>query len=256
MISGLIGSSGFVGGNLSQKISFNFYYNSKNISDARGINFDLIICAAPSAVKWKANKYPEEDFQIIEKLKRDIQYIKTKKFVLISTVDVFKTPIHVNEDTIPDIEDLHPYGKHRVYLEDFTQKTFFDSSIIRLPALFGDGLKKNFIFDLMHNNCLELTHKDSSFQYFYLNKLWGIIKFVIENNISILNVSSEPIKSDELAFRCFQKDFKNITESPPITYDMKSKYDSLLGGSNGYLFSKDTIFTDLREYLKKQKLPL
>ncbi|WP_417196808.1 RHS repeat domain-containing protein, partial [Akkermansia sp.] len=42
------------------------------------------------------------------------------------------------------------YGKNRYQLECWVRKHFPSSLIVRLPALFANGLKKNFIFDLMH----------------------------------------------------------------------------------------------------------
>ena len=44
------------------------------------------------------------------------------------------------------LDGLHPYGRNRLELEDLVRKEF-DTLVVRLPALFGKGLKKNFIYD-------------------------------------------------------------------------------------------------------------
>ncbi|WP_092685106.1 hypothetical protein [Albimonas donghaensis] len=42
------------------------------------------------------------------------------------------------------------YGRRRRMLETFCAERFPRCSIVRLPALFGPGLRKNFIFDPMN----------------------------------------------------------------------------------------------------------
>lgn len=58
MKSALIGYTGFVGNNLIGQAHFDDLYNSKNIGDACDREYDLLVCAAPSAEKWKANLDP------------------------------------------------------------------------------------------------------------------------------------------------------------------------------------------------------
>lgn len=250
-IKGLIGYTGFIGGNLQEQIKFDHFFNSKNINEAVSINFDEIICAAPSAVKWKANANPEEDWHILSSLMDNIKNIQTNLFIQISTIDVYPDPVDVNETSLINLEISQPYGRHRYLLEQFIKEHFSNHIIIRLPALFGNGLKKNFIFDLMHNNCLHLTHKESQFQYFYLNNLLQIIEFAKKNNITLLNVTSPPIQSEILAKDLFNTSFDTITEKKPVKYDVKSIYSSLLEGEDGYLISKKQTYEDLHDFIKR-----
>jgi len=252
MNKALIGSTGFVGGNLKLSTKFDFEYNRGNIYDIGNHEFDLVVCAAPGAVKWKANQFPEADLAIVNELLENLKYVKTKIFVQISTVDVYQTPIDVDEDF--DIETtldtLHPYGKHRYLIERFVKKNFRDYLIIRLPGLFGIGLKKNVIFDLMNNNLLEMIHKDSVFQFYYLKRLWRDIKRAMKKNVKILNITSEPISVEELARVAFKMNFKNVTEKPPVKYNLKSKFDKEFGGNNGYLYTKNIVLSDLFKFLE------
>jgi nucleoside-diphosphate-sugar epimerase len=251
--SALIGYTGFVGGNLIRQYKFDHVYNSKNLNEAQNEQFDLVICAAPSAVKWKANQYPEEDLVHINKLTAGLIRIKTSMFVQISTVDVYPDPSNVDETTPIDTTNLHPYGKHRNYLENFIQLNFEEHLIIRLPALFGVGLKKNLIFDLLHNNALHLIHKDSTFQFYNLENLWNDLNKALEQKIDLLNISSEPTTSEEIARNCFNMEFNNITDNPPVHYDMRSKYASLFGGKNGYLYSRNQVMQDLTRFIQAER---
>lgn len=149
-IKGLIGYTGFVGSNLDSQINFDKKYNSKNISEIKGKIFDELYCAGVSAVKWFANQNSEKDILGINNLIENLKEVKARKFILISTIDIYDKLGNVNEDTIPNIEKQDTYGKNRYFLENWVKENFEDYLIVRLPALFGNGLKKNFLYDLMN----------------------------------------------------------------------------------------------------------
>lgn len=145
----LVGNTGFVGSNLSESTSFDFSFNSKNISDSFGLNPDLLVYSGVRAEKFLANKEPEKDFEIILEAIENIKKINPKEIVLISTVDVYPNPVAVDEDSEIDSDSLQPYGKNRLYLEKWVASNFEKYLIVRLPGLFGKNIKKNFIFDLI-----------------------------------------------------------------------------------------------------------
>lgn len=146
----LVGYTGFVGSNLSSQVEFDRQFNSKNIQEAFGLNPDVLIYSGVRAEKFLANKEPEKDFAIIEDAISNIKKINPKKIILISTVDVYPSPVNVDEKTIIDENVLQPYGKNRLYLERWVENNFEDYLILRLPALFGINIKKNFIYDMIH----------------------------------------------------------------------------------------------------------
>lgn len=150
--SALIGYTGFVGSNLLEQTTFNECYNSKNIGEIAGQEFDLVVCAGVSAIKWFANQNPEIDLSNIADLKHNISKAVIKHLVLISTVDVYDMPVMVDEDHVPDVNKQDFYGKHRYELEQWVmhQPNISSYTIVRLPGLFGKYLKKNLIFDIMN----------------------------------------------------------------------------------------------------------
>ena len=150
MKSALVGYTGFVGSNLADSYGFDALYNSKNIEEAFGTNPDLLVFAGLRAEKFIANKFPEKDRETILNAIENIKRINPKKLVLISTIDVYKNPVDVNEETIIDEDGLQPYGKNRYDLESWVRENFSDHLIVRLPGLFGKNLKKNFIFDMIN----------------------------------------------------------------------------------------------------------
>lgn len=148
----LVGCTGFVGQNLNKQHSFDEGYNSKNIKDAYGTTPDLCVYSGVRAEKFKADNFPDEDLAHINDAIENIKKIAPKRLVLISTVDVIPAVQSgdVYEDTSYDVEALTPYGQNRLFLENEVLRLHPHALIVRLPALFGYGLKKNFIYDLIH----------------------------------------------------------------------------------------------------------
>ena len=252
MRKALIGFTGFVGTTLLRQTTFDDCYNSKNIEDIAGRHYDLVVCAGAPAVKWQANQQPQEDRANLQRLMQALQHVTATSFLLISTVDVYDPPINVNEDTIIDPAQIHPYGKHRFQLEQFVQQQFALHHIVRLPGLFGHGLKKNFIYDLMHTNCLHLTHQDSVFQFYDLDWLWQHLNIVRNAAIRRINFATEPVSAHELAAFCFGLEFQNETERPPVRYDMHTKYAALFGPESSYLKSKEEMLTAIQRFVQHQ----
>ena len=146
----LVGYTGFVGGHLYAGGGYDRVYNSKNIEESFGTEPDLLVFAGLRAEKYLANREPGEDLARIREAQENIRRIGAKRVVLISTIDVFKTPVLVDEMAEVDTEGLQPYGYHRYLLEQWVREHYGDALIIRLPGLFGKGIKKNFIYDYIH----------------------------------------------------------------------------------------------------------
>ena len=150
MKEALVGYTGFVGSNICACHKFDALYNSKNITDAYGTCPDLLVFAGLRAEKYLANKDPDKDLEQIDIAESNIIKISPKKLVLISTVDVFKSPSGMDENSKIDTEGLNAYGFNRYQLELRIRERFPDALIIRLPGLFGKNIKKNFIYDFIN----------------------------------------------------------------------------------------------------------
>lgn len=175
MSSALVGYTGFVGSNLMKSNKFDRFYNSSNIGDAQNTCPELLVYAGVRAEKYMANQKPEEDSQRIQDAIKNIELINPKKLILISTIDVYNKPEQVDEDSIIDSEKLQPYGYNRYRLEQWVENNIRDYVVLRLPGLYGDNLKKNFIFDYLHKipmilsktKYYELCSMDSNIARYY-----------------------------------------------------------------------------------------
>ena len=143
----LVGYTGFVGSNLREQHRFDGLFNSKNITDAFGGKPDMLVYSGVKAEMFLANKDPEADYAQIEQAISNIQKIEPKQIVLISTVAVYPDIQDVDEDFEIDEKQLTAYGRNRLALERWVEKNCTNHLIVRLPAIFGNGLKKNFIYD-------------------------------------------------------------------------------------------------------------
>lgn len=248
MPDALIGYSGFVGSSLLRQRHFDELYRSTNINDICGKNFDLVICAAAPAQKWIANREPEADLQNIKALIEHLTSVKSKTFVLISTVDVFRVPIAVDESTPIEEEGLHPYGYHRRLLEKFVQSNFENHLIVRLPGLVGPGLRKNVIFDFLNSNSLEKIDCRGVFQFYPMVNLWHDIELSLKAKLPVVHFATAPVKVADIALHGFGKPFTNELASPPARYDMRTKHANIFGMEGHYQYSGRDVVQAVRSY--------
>ena len=149
MKTSLVGCTGFVGGNLALQHSFDNLYHSSNIQSAFGADNGFVVYSGMPAEKFLANADPAADLAVAQNAMENIRKMKPQQLVLISTVDVYPHPVRVYEDTPAGGEGAPAYGANRSALEGWVHEEYPDALIIRLPGLFGQGLKKNFIYDML-----------------------------------------------------------------------------------------------------------
>lgn len=229
MVKALVGHTGFVGSNIYEQGQFDFVFNSKNISGAFGLHPDLLIYSGVPAEKFYANQNPEKDLEIIQNAIENIKKINPKRIVLISTVDVYPSPIKVNEESIINETDLQPYGKNRLFLEKWVEQNFEDYTIIRLPGLFGKNLKKNFIFDVI--NVIPSVLNENKYQELSKTNHWIKDYYTSQNNgFYKLNLVSESKKND-LKNKFLQIGFSaiNFTDSRGVFqfYNLKNIWSDI-----------------------------
>ena len=251
MAAALIGHTGFIGANLAAQAQFDQKYNSRNIEQIRGGDFDLVVCAGASSSKWKANNDPEEDRAALQRLMDPLREVQARKFVLVSTVDVYPRPAGVDEDAPIDAAAATPYGRHRLELEQFCRERF-PATVLRLPLLFGPGLKKNVLFDLMLDHQVQSLHPDGVLQYYGVAHLWRDVNIALERGLPVLNVACEPVPTRELALRCFGRELTSYPSAPPAFYDVRSKHAPLWGGQQ-YLYSKDRVLHEIAAFIELER---
>lgn len=252
MENALIGFSGFVGSTLLKQAPFESLYRSTNIGEIDGRPFDTVVCAGATAQKWIANRDPETDRKRIEGLIAHLKTIQCETFVLISTVDVFKDPLGVDEGTPIDESGLHAYGLHRRLLEMFVESHFPRHLIVRLPGLVGSGLRKNIIFDFLNENNLHAIDSRSVFQFYPMINLWYDIQTSLEAGLKLVHLTAEPISVSDVSKLGFGKPFEQVQTNRPAVYDFRTQYTQIFGVSGHYQYSRSETIQAVRAYAQSE----
>lgn len=249
-MSALIGSTGFVGGHLQTNFEFTHKYNRANIYEIQGLNTDLLICAGLPAEKWKANSEAEMDWSNTTQLAQMITSVKAERAILISTIDVYQPAIDVTEEDSPNYNGVQAYGRNRAWFEAFFTSHFRNSHVVRLPGLFGDNLRKNLIYDLLHKREEQYvkTNFKSEFQFFDISQIWNVINLSIKNDIKLINVATEPISAQEIAdvFEC-----RLGNSGPEIIYKMKTIHSKLFQENSDYVMSKEDVMNGISRMITR-----
>lgn len=256
MFNSLIGYSGYVGSTLLKQKNFTALYRSTTIGNIDNQSFDTVVCAGAPAQKWIANREPETDREKIEELIQHLKTIQCRTFILISTVDVFKSPVGVDEDTFVDESGLHSYGFHRRLLEKFVEDHFPHYLIVRLPGLVGPGLRKNVIFDFHNDNNLEAIDSRGVFQFYPMVNLWYDIQTALNAGLKMVHLTAQPVSVENLSWQGFGKLFTHTLVNPAATYDLQTKHAQLFGASGRYQYSTRETILAVRAYAQSEPLTI
>jgi hypothetical protein len=251
---GVIGANGMVGSNIYEQFKIDhevIKITRENIREYSNEEFDIIFCAAVDGRKYLANLDPYKDLMKILLLFEEVKNYKCRKFVLISTVDVYNNNINIgDEDSQLNIENLN-YGNNRLILEKIL-KTIFNEKliIVRLQGLIAKNLKKNILFDIkMGVSSINFTN-DSTFQFYPLPLFRSHFLKIMSNNIVLCNLSAEPINVFEILDLTNLSFSDSITSKIQVYYKVKSKFSGLVGNNNGYWVSKDECKIFIKKYIE------
>ena len=251
----LIGHTGFVGSNLLRQREFDDCFNSTSIGEIAGREYDLIVCAGVTAVKWLANKEPDADRAGIVRLTDALETVRAREFVLISTVDVYPDPsAPVDEAHTIDPSANHAYGAHRYRLERWIADRFENARIVRLPALFGPGLRKNAIYDLLNDNAIENIDPGGVFQWYPVARLADDIDRIRDEDLSLVNLVGDGIAMDLIIRAFFPGVHVGEPSTTPPRYDLRTRHAAAFGGTDGRIIGEAAILGELARYVAAERL--
>lgn len=145
----LIGNTGFIGSELARHHAFGATFNSRTINSVGQAAYQTVVCAAAPGSMMEANRFPDQDAARIDSLIGSLRSVAARDFVLISTIAVLHGFSAEDEDTT-EFETNIAYGVNRRRLEAFVLEHFERPLVVRLPALYGGVLRKNFLFDILN----------------------------------------------------------------------------------------------------------
>ncbi len=217
----LVGWSGFVGGVLRSALPFDAQFRSTDVEELTRTEWDEVVYAGTPAEKWRANKEPERDAAAIERIWDVLERTSARRFVLVSTVDVYDPPVGCTEADLPTA--THAYGANRAELERRVLERFDNASVVRLPALYGPGLKKNALYDLLQGEACPAP-REARFQWYDLERLPTDLQRVQGEGLQLVQLVTEPVAMGEIVDACFPGE-ETAEEKPAIAYDLRTRHD-------------------------------
>ncbi len=184
----------------------------------------------------------------INLLIRSLAGIEAEAAILISTVDVFSSPIGVTEDDEPEFDKANAYGVNRRILEVKFQELFPSPLVVRLPGLVGTGLRKNALFDLRNDNEIHKLNGASVFQFYPMANLWDDLSLSLKLGLSLVHLTAEPISLDEIARDVFGKELQ--THEAAVRYDFRSKHARFWDGGTSYQYNAEDSLDAIRKYAR------
>ncbi len=245
----LIGHTGSIGAGLCGARHWDACFNRSNLSSLRGAEFDLIVCAALPAARRRAEANPGGDRSNMMRLLAVLDTVRAKRFVLVSTFDVYPSRLGVDEDCVFAPRTDSAFAEHRLEGESEIVARFPECHIVRLPALFGPGARRNVLHDLLHRVELESINPESRFQWYPVERLASDIDTVMALSLPQVNLATEPISTGEL-HRAFFEDLEIGTRAAPAErYDVHSRYGRAFGGDDRYMMSASAVRASMGRWI-------
>jgi hypothetical protein len=256
----LIGYTGFVGCNLAAAYAFSDVYNTSNIGDIRGRSYDLVVSAAARADSHRINQNGPADLAEIDDYVGLLSSVDIKQLVLISTVCIYPGGSSPDEAAPLAAEGLTPYGANRLHMEQALAARF-PTLALRLPQLYGIGLKKGIVYDLLNDYRVDHIRPDGRFQYYDLRRLWADTQIALRAGLTSLNMATPAVTNARVAAECFGMDIADqevVGEESPFaqmyTRDMRTVYAELFGGPPGYLMDEASELSALHSFVQEARL--
>jgi len=149
-----------------------------NYREFSGGCYDLVINAAGESRKYQVNRDPAGDLAYsLEPLLRSFGDFSFSGYVYISSVDVYpdhEDPELSREEVEIDLRRISHYGFHKYLGERMVIHYCPRFLIIRLGGVLGPGLRKNPVYDLIHNLPLRVDEA-SEYQYLTTDFLAGVV---------------------------------------------------------------------------------
>lgn len=260
MRTALIGYTGFVGSNLAAAHEFTDLYNTANIRDLRGREYDLVVSAAARADSHRINEHADDDLAEIDEYIDLLSTVAASQLVVISTVCIYPGGTTPDEMTPLSAAGLTPYGANRLHMEQALSAKM-PTLALRLPQLYGTGLKKGIVFDLINNYRVDFIRPDGRFQYYDLRRLWADTQVALGAGLTTLNLATPPLPSWRVAAECFGLDIARQCPASPAspfaemyTRDMRTTHADLYGGPPGYLLDEAAELAAIQQFVREFRL--
>ena len=248
----LIGYTGFVGASLLASGGFTHGFNRADAAEARGIRFGEVVVAAVPCLA--AQPDDAADAAAVAALAEVIASLQAERCVLLSSPEVFAPGAH-DEDAIP--APSTPAGVRRRALEELVAGKFARSSIVRLPGLFGDGLKANALFELASGRAGAIDPAARR-QWYPLRRLAGDLEHIAGAGLAVAHLAPEPVAFREVLARHFRTLVPGREGAAPAVPELTTRHAALFGALESgdaapYLMRGPQVLAAMGDFLTQRR---
>jgi nucleoside-diphosphate-sugar epimerase len=194
----IIGANGFVGSAFARLLKKQTKVKltevtRENYVGLRGRQSDVLIDAAGNSRKFLADQNPAADFEAsVNHRLRTLLDFPARFHLHLSSVDVYPdltSPATTREDKPVDISRSSSYGAHKFLAEQLVRHYASQWLIVRLAGMVGPGLRKNPVYDILHDEPLRI-HPDSRYQFLHADDAARIVWDLVQSGAAgeIFNV--------------------------------------------------------------------
>ena len=191
----LLGANGFVGTGLRLFLAAQpdvqlLAVTRENYDALKGARADVTIDAAGNSKKFLSDQQPllDLDLTVVHRL-RTLTDFPAALQVHLSSVDVYDnltSSATTAETSLINAAASSTYGLHKILAEQIVQHYAPDWLILRLAGMVGPALRKNPVFDILHDQPLRL-HPDSQYQFLHTADvariLWELVRSATRKEI-------------------------------------------------------------------------
>jgi nucleoside-diphosphate-sugar epimerase len=261
----IIGGQGFVGSALVRHCRArdipHAIVERDNYRQFVGEKCDVLINANGNSRKYLAREDPLEEFaQTVRSVRASLVDFRADCYVYLSTCDVYpdcSSPAITLESALPDVARQSPYGFHKYLAEQCVRHAAPRWLIMRLGGMVGPGMRKNPVFDILHEQPLWLDPA-SQLQFLHTDEVSRIVFALLERNLcgEIVNLCGKGLIALEEIARLAGKPIRVQPGSPRVRYHVATdKLHRMLEGMEPLPRTSDTLEKFLREWAAAEREP-
>jgi hypothetical protein len=114
-------------------------------------------------------------------------------------------------------------------------------------------LKKNAIFDLLHDRPVDAVPGNARFQFYDVERVWPDVKRILAADIRTANITAEPVEMSEVAARVFRRELPTPQADGAPSYDVQSVHAARMGGTDGYWYDAESVFDGLLSFVANER---
>jgi len=152
-----------------------------------GTSCDVLINANGNSKKFVADRDPKGEFDAsVRSVLHSLEDFNARRYVFLSTGDVYPdqtSPTVSAEDHTIDSRRQSRYGLHKHLAEQLVLARHPRPLVMRMGGFVGPGMRKNAIFDMLHDQPVWLT-PDSELQFIGTDTVADLVWSLVEGEVS------------------------------------------------------------------------